>query len=57
MFFVSLAITDLIVGLIVRPINAIFTEEWLFGVGGGCGGCGGCGGGGGSGCGGVWWMW
>ncbi|KAK2179436.1 hypothetical protein NP493_489g01001 [Ridgeia piscesae] len=34
MFIVSLAIADLIVGLIVMPISAIyiFTEEWLFGV-------------------------
>ena len=34
MFIISLAIADLIVGLIVMPISAIyiFTEDWLFGV-------------------------
>lgn len=34
MFIISLAIADLIVGLIVMPISVIyiFTEEWLFGV-------------------------
>ncbi|ESO83657.1 hypothetical protein LOTGIDRAFT_91892, partial [Lottia gigantea] len=34
MFIVSLAIADLIVGLTVMPISAIyiFTQEWLFGV-------------------------
>lgn len=34
MFIVSLAIADLVVGLIVMPISAIyiFTEDWLFGV-------------------------
>ena len=34
MFIVSLAIADLIVGMIVMPIAAvyIFTQEWLFGI-------------------------
>ena len=34
MFIVSLAIADLIVGLIVMPLNAtyIFTIDWLFGL-------------------------
>lgn len=34
MFIVSLAIADLIVGLVVMPISTvyIFTEDWLFGV-------------------------
>ncbi|XP_021351022.1 histamine H1 receptor-like [Mizuhopecten yessoensis] len=34
MYIVSLAVADLIVGLFVMPVSAIyiFTEEWLFGV-------------------------
>ncbi|XP_052782177.1 histamine H1 receptor-like [Mya arenaria] len=34
MFIVSLAIADLIVGLVVMPISTvyIFTDEWLFGI-------------------------
>jgi len=35
MFIVSLAIADLIVGLVVMPMSTvyIFTEDWMFGVG------------------------